>query len=163
MRKILVIFVIQNWLWKSNMGTFWHLPIHQFSKFNNFLWVYWLLGKNLSNLIPPVWKPNNPYYHTMDENLFDIYIKYIYDVLRLTLLWLGGFGSLEAPIREFSLWRSDFWRHYYIFSELLIYTGLKNHLQIIPTRIWLRKGIDLIDLFHNQLKSKKERRRGTPD
>ena len=26
-RKILMIFDIENWLWKSNFGTFWQLPI----------------------------------------------------------------------------------------------------------------------------------------
>ena len=26
-RKIPMIFVIENWLWKSNLGTFWHIPI----------------------------------------------------------------------------------------------------------------------------------------
>ena len=38
---------------------FWKLlrpPLIQFSKFNNFLWGCWFLGKNLSNFVPPVWK-----------------------------------------------------------------------------------------------------------
>jgi hypothetical protein len=38
-------------------------PLTQFSKFNNFIWVCWFLGKNLSNFVPPVWKLNNPYCH----------------------------------------------------------------------------------------------------
>ena len=38
-------------------------PLHQFSEFNNFLWVCWFLGKNLFNFVPPDWKPHNPYYH----------------------------------------------------------------------------------------------------
>ena len=38
-------------------------PLTQFSKFNNFLWVCWFLGKNLSNFVPPVWKLHNPYCH----------------------------------------------------------------------------------------------------
>ena len=33
------------WLWKLNFGTFWH----QFSQFNNFLWVCWFLNKNTIN------------------------------------------------------------------------------------------------------------------
>ena len=37
---------------------------YEFSKFNNFLWVCWFLGKNLSNFIPPAWKLHNPYCHT---------------------------------------------------------------------------------------------------
>ena len=40
-------------------------PLTQFSKFNNFLWVCWFLGKNLSNFVPPAWKLNNPYSHNM--------------------------------------------------------------------------------------------------
>ena len=36
-------------------------PLTQFSKFNNFLWVCWLLGKNLSNFVSPAWNLNNPY------------------------------------------------------------------------------------------------------
>ena len=30
------------------------LPLHQFSKFNNFLWVCSFLGKNHSNFVPPL-------------------------------------------------------------------------------------------------------------
>ena len=59
------------WHWKltlkvkfwSNFGTFCISPLTQFSKFNDFLWVCWFLGKNLSNFIPPVWKLHNPYCH----------------------------------------------------------------------------------------------------
>ena len=40
-------------------------PLTQFSKFNNFLWVCWFLGKNLSNFVPPVWKLHNPYCHNV--------------------------------------------------------------------------------------------------
>ena len=39
------------------------LPLHQFSKFNDFRWVCWFLGKNLSNFVPPAWKLDNLYYH----------------------------------------------------------------------------------------------------
>ena len=65
MRNIRIIFDIENWLWKSNFGTFWHLPspLTQFSKSNNFLWVCWFLGKNLSNFVPSVWRLHNPYCH----------------------------------------------------------------------------------------------------
>ena len=38
LRKIPMNFDIENWLWKSNLGTFWHL-------LNNFVWVYWLNAK----------------------------------------------------------------------------------------------------------------------
>ena len=40
-------------------------PLIQFSKFNNFLWVCWFLGKNLSNFVPLVWKLHNRYCHNM--------------------------------------------------------------------------------------------------
>ena len=40
-------------------------PLTQFLKFNNFLWVCWFLGKNLSNFVPPNWKLYNPYYHNV--------------------------------------------------------------------------------------------------
>ena len=39
-------------------------PLTQFSKFHNFLWVCWFLGKNLSNFVPPACKLHNPYCHT---------------------------------------------------------------------------------------------------
>jgi hypothetical protein len=65
----LVWVVLQNSLpiSKFQNSDFWKLlrpPLTQFSKFNNFLWVYWFLGKNLSNFVPPVWKLHNPYCHT---------------------------------------------------------------------------------------------------
>ena len=42
-------------------------PLVQFSKFKNFLWVCWFLGKNLSNFVPPVWKLHNPYCHSRHQ------------------------------------------------------------------------------------------------
>ena len=55
---------------------FWHFltlfdisPLTKFSKFNNFLWVYWFLGKNLSNFVPPLWKLHNPYCHKVHTSL----------------------------------------------------------------------------------------------
>ena len=42
-------------------------PLTQFSKFINFLWVCWFLGKNLSNFVPPVWKFHNPYCHIVQK------------------------------------------------------------------------------------------------
>ena len=44
-------------------------PLHQFSKFNNFLWVCWFLGKNLSNFVPPAWKLDKPYYHNVPKSI----------------------------------------------------------------------------------------------
>ena len=59
MRKIWIIYDVEN----QNLALFDTSPLTQFWKFNNFLWVYWLLGKNLSNFVPPVWKLDNSYYH----------------------------------------------------------------------------------------------------
>ena len=45
---------------------FWKLlrpPLTQISKFNNFLWVCWFLGKTLSNFVPPVWNLHNQCCH----------------------------------------------------------------------------------------------------
>ena len=48
----------------KNHGTsLMDVPLVQFSTFNNFLWVWWLLCKNLPNFVYPVWKLNNPYCH----------------------------------------------------------------------------------------------------
>ena len=47
-----------------------HYSLIQFSKFINFLWVYLFLGKNLSNLVPPVWKLCNPYCHNLRPPFF---------------------------------------------------------------------------------------------
>ena len=45
-------------------------PLHQFLKFNNFLWVRWFLGKNISNFVPPAWKTPQlvlPYYSSRKQ------------------------------------------------------------------------------------------------
>ena len=47
-------------------------PLTQFSKFNKFLRVYWFLGKNLSNFVPPFWKLYNPYCHIKQSPEFMI-------------------------------------------------------------------------------------------
>ena len=54
-----------NWLLKLWFLKTSEAPLIQFLKFNNFLWVCWFLGKNLSNFVPPVWKLHNPYCHTV--------------------------------------------------------------------------------------------------
>ena len=42
------------------------LPLIQNSKFSNFLLVCWFLGKNLSNLVSPIWKLHNLYCHSTE-------------------------------------------------------------------------------------------------
>ena len=59
----------------------------QFSKFNNFLWVCWFLGKNLSNFVPPVWKLHNPYCHITHEGLYRDLHELCYVVKYLMLDW----------------------------------------------------------------------------
>ena len=51
-------------------------PLHQFSKFNNFLWVCWFLGKNLSNFVSPAWQLDNPYYHSTQTFVFSSATKF---------------------------------------------------------------------------------------
>ena len=69
LRTVPMIFDIENWLWKSNFGTFWQLA-------NNFLWVCWFLGKNLSNFVSPVWKLHNPYCHRSGDAIDAIRFQY---------------------------------------------------------------------------------------
>ena len=53
--------------WNLSQLKWWPIfdssPLHQFSKFNLFLVLRWVLGKNLSNFISPAWKLDNPYFH----------------------------------------------------------------------------------------------------
>ena len=42
-------------------------PLIQFSKFNNFLWVCWFLGKNISNFVLPAWKLHYRNYHNAQK------------------------------------------------------------------------------------------------
>ena len=44
-------------------------PLNQFLKFNNFPWVFWSLGNNLSNFLYPAWKFHNPYCHNGQKQL----------------------------------------------------------------------------------------------
>ena len=44
-------------------------PLHQFSKFNNLLWICWFICKNLSKFVPPAWKLDNPYYHSIQPQI----------------------------------------------------------------------------------------------
>ena len=46
------------------------LPLVQFSKLKNFLWVCWFLGKNLSNFRTPFWKLHNPYCYSLQLPIY---------------------------------------------------------------------------------------------
>ena len=90
LRKIQTIFGIENWLWKSRGWVILHFldtsPLTQFSKFDNFLWVCWFLGENLSNFVPPVWKLHNAYCHNTHshtnliiDNLLILFLCFTYN------------------------------------------------------------------------------------
>ena len=54
------------WFYESKiLALFDSYFVNPNSKFNNFPWVCWFLGKNLSNFVSPVWKLHNPYCHTL--------------------------------------------------------------------------------------------------
>ena len=90
---------------------FWKLlrpPLIQFSKFNNFLWVCWFLGKNLSNFVPPVWKLHNPYCHNVLCIIYCQHGSHMFGLLLITnfcpLYFLWGnvsFGTCEWGTFEF--------------------------------------------------------------
>ena len=64
LRKIRIIFDIENWLWKSNFLNFWHLP-YTISQNSRITFDYsWFLAKNLSNFVSLPWKLHNRYCHT---------------------------------------------------------------------------------------------------
>ena len=68
----------------------WGSPLVQFSKFNNFLWVHWFLGKNLSNFVSPVWKLHNPYCHNISYTCQSYFIQFLLRLIYLNELILQG-------------------------------------------------------------------------
>ena len=62
-----MIFDIENWLF-CTFALFDTSPLHQFSKFNNLLWVCWFLGTNLSTFVTPTWQLDSPYCLTLHHN-----------------------------------------------------------------------------------------------
>ena len=67
----ILILDIENWLWKSNFGTFWCNANSQNSIIS--FDYSWLLGKNLSNFVPPAWKLDNPYFHQVLQKGFQLH------------------------------------------------------------------------------------------
>ena len=47
------------------MALFDTSPLHQFAKFNDFIWLQLILVKNLSNFVSFPWKLHNQYCHSM--------------------------------------------------------------------------------------------------
>ena len=55
--KILLIFDIENWLWKSDFGTFWQIDTMSIQQIQSFpLGHHWFLAKNISNFVSLSWK-----------------------------------------------------------------------------------------------------------
>ena len=81
------------------MALFDSLPLIQNSKFNNFFWVSWFLGKNLSNFVSPVWKLHNPYCHNWRIRS-TVVCETIYFFHLLYLWWLI---SIVSWVMKFSL------------------------------------------------------------
>ena len=74
-RKIWIIFNVENWLWKSDFGTFWHLPITPILKIQWFhLTTVDFQPKNLSNFVSLPWKLHNRYCHSVKPSRIHILI-----------------------------------------------------------------------------------------
>ena len=65
MRKITIPFDIENWLWESNFGNFWHLSNWSDSQ-NSIISLEYVdsLVKLFVILYPPLEKLHNPYWHS---------------------------------------------------------------------------------------------------
>ena len=50
-------------------------PLHQFAKFNSFLWVCWFLAKNLFNFVSLPWKLYNWYCHICQGRFTRVYCQ----------------------------------------------------------------------------------------
>ena len=62
-----MIFAIENWLWKSYFGTFWHLPTTPIRKIQNFpLSMLIFSQKHFFNFVFLLWKLHNRYCHTLE-------------------------------------------------------------------------------------------------
>ena len=74
----------------------------QFSKFDNFLWVCWFLGKNLSNFISPVWKLHNLYCHKCTEEQFTSFLYGKFTNYRRFKELIGSKGGNLGPLLSIS-------------------------------------------------------------
>jgi hypothetical protein len=81
-----MIFDIQNWLWKLNFGTLWHLPITSKKSTISFGYVDFF-AKNLSNSVSPAWKLDNLYYHNWHSGRLSYEIMIMQSKMFSTLDW----------------------------------------------------------------------------
>ena len=107
LKKIPMIFYIENWLWKSNYGTFWHLPITPILKIQILFWVCCFLGKNLSNFVPPAWKIRQhvlPYCESSKDSNSSLLVKIsaIYLMRNLPKIWSFRSAQTEKEIDFFA-------------------------------------------------------------
>ena len=80
----------------QNLALFDTSPLHQFSNFNNFLWVCWFLGENLSNFVPPTWKFDNPYCHKWTYiHEIPFFSKSKQNLANVTKTTIKTFGSVQ--------------------------------------------------------------------
>ena len=99
LRKIWMIFWYRKLTLKvkrlGDFSLFDTSPLVQFSKFKNFLWVCWFLGKNLSNFLPPVWKLHNPYCHNLRTKALSCCLFLHWSGKTLHSLWLSKTTSIH--------------------------------------------------------------------
>ena len=80
----------------------------QILKFNNFLWVCWFLGKNLSNFVPLIWKLHNPYCHNL-QSYKTTQLKPRNSILRRTVCWKAGVCEIFSTTHNaLQIWRLNY-------------------------------------------------------
>ena len=84
------------------MALFDSWSLIQKSNLNNFFWVCWFLGKNLSNFVSPVWKLHNPYCHNVDPNCQTTYPPLLVTMVFKTLLIYHIYVLIQFP---YVVWR----------------------------------------------------------
>ena len=102
----LMIFHIENWFESQILALFDSMPLIQNSKFNNFLWARWFIGKNLSNFVSPVWKLYNPYCyisHNISWHMYHLrYVIWLFAIWILIALFMWSW-IMVAPVMEFQV------------------------------------------------------------
>ena len=135
---------------------FWKLlrpPLIQFSKFNNFLWVRWFLGKNLSNFIPPVWKLHNPYCHKWwCSYLHKLFETFSLSLENLNLNLMTNLTLLLTWLECMKIVLKNHWVVFHCFFEVLVLLVWVQCLLICLLCSWALGGFQLLDLILPELK-----------
>ena len=99
------------------------LPLIQNTKFDNFLWLFWFSGKNLSNFVSPIRKLHNPYGHSLPQPRCQFWSR-----------WQSGIWSGQRNLLYRSVWR------FYKFSVEKKHTlGQEWILSTHYTKAWIPK------------------------